>query len=340
MLRRIEVLLLGLGIAGTLVAVAGADAPSYVWHLTPTGATARLRGLTAVNERVAWASGSQGTVLRTLDRGATWQQVGPPGTSNLQFRDNQAFDADHAVILSIGNGSDSRIYVTSDGGATWELAFVNADPDAFYDCMTFFDRKRGLALSDPPPGGGKFRILATDDGGHSWHLVDPAGMPPALLGEAGFAASGQCITSKAHTAWFGTGGGTVARVFRSDDRGKTWTVSATPIRSGPTAGIFSLAFRDEHHGLAVGGDFTAPLASPDNFAETSDSGRSWRLVPAAPPEYRSGSTWIHGQTAIAVGPTGSDVSQNGGTTWTRFDSGSFDTTDCAGPNACWASGEQ
>ena len=339
MLRRISVLSMGLAIAGTLVAIAGAGATSYSWHLTPTGSTARLRGLSAVSERIAWASGSQGTVLRTLDQGATWQSVGPPGTANLQFRDIQAFDENNAVILSIGPGTDSLVYVTSNGGATWALTFVNPDPNAFYDCMTFFDKKRGLALSDPPDGA-KFRILATDDGGRSWHVVDPAGMPPALPGEAGFAASGQCITSKGHTAWFGTGGGAAARVFRSDDRGLTWTVSTTPILSSPTAGIFSLAFRDENHGLAVGGDFLAPTASPDNFASTRDSGRSWTLIPGAPAEYRSGSTWVDGHTAIAVGPSGSDVSTDQGDTWTRFDGGSFDTTDCANPNACWASGEQ
>src|SRR3954447_12716273 len=319
MLRPISVLLTGAAVAGALVALAGAGAAAYAWHLTPTGSTARLRGLAAVSEKGAWASGSQGTVLRTLDRGATWQQVGPPGATGLQFRDIEAFDKNRAVILSIGPGDNSRIYVTSNGGATWDLAFVNPDPNAFYDCMTFFDKKRGLALSDPPDGS-KFRILATEDGGHNWHVVDPAGMPPALPGEAGFAASGQCITSKGHTAWFGTGVSAAARVFRSDDRGKTWTVAATPVRSSPTAGIFSLAFRDERHGLAVGGDFLAPTASPDNFAATSDSGRSWALVPDAPPEYRSGSTWVHGQTAIAVGPTGSDVSGDGGSSWTRFDS--------------------
>jgi photosystem II stability/assembly factor-like uncharacterized protein len=339
MLRRISVLSMGLAIAGTLVVIAGAAAASYSWHLTPTGSTARLRGLSAVSERIAWASGSQGTVLRTLDQGATWQSVGPPGTANLQFRDIQAFDENNAVILSIGPGTDSRVYVTSNGGATWTLTFVNPDPNAFYDCMTFFDKKRGLALSDPPDGA-RFRILATDDGGRSWHVVDPAGMPPALPGEAGFAASGQCITSKGHTAWFGTGGGAAARVFRSSDRGLTWTVSTTPILSSPTAGIFSLAFRDENHGLAVGGDFLAPTASPDNFASTRDSGRNWALIPGPPAEYRSGSTWVDGHTAIAVGPSGSDVSTDQGDTWTRFDGGSFDTADCANPKACWASGEQ
>lgn len=338
MLRRISLLLALLSLAGAAVALASAGRSGYSWHDTPTGSAARLRGLSAVSARTAWASGSLGTVLRTVDRGATWQSVGPPGTESLQFRDIEAFDADHAVILSIGNGSDSRIYVTSDAGQHWTLGFVNDDPNAFYDCMTFFGHRRGLALSDPPDGN-KFRIISTSDGGRSWQVVDPSGMPAALAGEFAFAASGQCITSKhGRRAWFGTGGAAQARVFRSNDRGQTWEVSATPMASGPTSGIFALAFRDQQHGLAVGGDFLAPTASPDNFASTRNSGRSWQLVTSAPPEYRSGATWVNGHTVIAVGPSGSDVSTNAGRTWQRFDEGSLDTTDCAKAHGCWAAG--
>jgi photosystem II stability/assembly factor-like uncharacterized protein len=319
------------------VSLATAGRPGYAWQDTPTGSAARLRGLSAVSQTTAWVSGSLGTVLRTTDRGATWQQVGPPGTQDLQFRDIEAFDADHAVILSIGPGGDSRIYVTGDGGQTWALTFMNPDPNAFYDCMTFFDDRRGLALSDPPDGQ-HFRVIATEDGGLSWHLTG-AQMPTALPGEFAFAASGQCITSDhGHRAWFGTGGAAEARVFRSDDGGASWTVASTPIASGPTAGIFALAFRGQQHGLAVGGDFLAETASPDNFARTNDGGASWNLLPAAPPEYRSGATWVDGHTAIAVGPSGSDVSTDAGTTWQRFDDGSLDTVDCARPTACWASG--
>ena len=335
MLKRILLLAALCGLVG--VSLASAGTPGFAWHDTPTGSAARLRGLSAVSSTTAWASGSLGTVLRTTNRGATWQQVGPPGTQDLQFRDIEAFDADHAVILSIGSGSDSRIYVTADGGQTWALTFVNPDPNAFFDCMTFYDSRRGLALSDPPDGL-HFRVMATDDGGLSWHVTG-AQMPEALPGEFAFAASGQCITTDhGRRAWFGTGGAAQARVFRSDDGGASWSVAATPLNSGPTAGIFALAFRGQQHGLAVGGDFLAETASPDNFAGTADGGASWNLLPAAPPEYRSGATWLDGHTALSVGPSGSDVSTDAGATWQRFDDGSLDTVDCARPTACWASG--
>ena len=338
MRTRATVFLALLVVFGVFTASGAGGGRSYAWDLTPTGTNARLRGVSAISSNTAWTSGSLGTVLRTVNGGQTWQQVSPPGTATLQFRDIEAFDADHAAILSIGNGTDSRVYVTSDAGQHWTLTFTNGDPNAFYDCMTFFDSRRGLALSDPVDG--RFRIIATDDGGNSWHVVN-AQMPAALPGEFAFAASGEClVTDHGRRAWFGTGGAAQARVFRSDDGGTTWQVSATPIHSGPSAGIFALAFRGQQHGFAVGGDFATPTVAPDALALTADGGSSWQLVSDAPNEYRSGAAWVTGSDAVVVGPTGSDVSTDGGGSWERFDNGSFDTVDCAGKNACWASGEQ
>ena len=328
-----------LAVAATSLAFKSTSPPGnreFAWQLTPTGSSARLRGLSVVSSSVVWASGSMGTVLRTVNGGATWQSVGPPGTSTLQFRDIEAFDANTALILSIGTGTDSRIYRTTDGGQTWTLVFVNAEPTAFYDCMAFFDNHRGLALSDPVDG--RFRILSTSNGGRTWHIVN-ADMPPALPAEFAFAASGQCITTAGgRDAFFGTGGDAVARVFRSGDRGRSWQVSNTPVRSGPSAGIFALAFRDPRHGLAAGGDFLLPDASPDAHALTADGGVTWHLIPGAPDEYRSGAHWVNGRVAIIVGPSGSDISADGGHTWRGFDEGTFDTVDCAGGWVCWASG--
>jgi photosystem II stability/assembly factor-like uncharacterized protein len=314
----------------------------FSWHDTPTGTTASLRGLSAVSTHTAWASGATATgptILRTTDRGATWQDVTPAGSpATLQFRDIEAFGPNKAVAMSAGTGTDSRIYRTTNGGATWTLTFQNEDPNAFYDCMTFFDHRRGIALSDPPDGM-KFRILRTSDGGQTWSVDNTDGMPPALTGEFAFAASGQCITSwGSHHAWFGTGGADEARVFRSTDRGRTWRVSSTPMLNGPTAGVFALAFLTPWLGIATGGDFLLPDASPDSFARTLTGGRTWHLLTGAPDHYRSGAHWVNFHTVIAVGPSGSDVSTNWGQTWTRFDDGSLHTIDCAHPHACWASG--
>jgi photosystem II stability/assembly factor-like uncharacterized protein len=329
----------GVALAAALTVVpTGSGHPlhhSPAWQLSPTGVDSRLRGLSPVSARVAWASGSGGVVLRTVDGGRNWQQVGPPGTADLQFRDIEAFDAEHATILAIGEGEASRIYRTSDGGAHWTLAFQNEDPAAFYDCMAFFDSRRGLALSDPV--GGKFRILATRDGGRSWQVLPSDGMPPALDGEAGFAASGTCLVTAGPDAYFASGG-PAARVFRSGDGGRTWRVTATTVKASASAGIFSLAFRDPRHGLAIGGDYLVPDSATDNLALTRDGGRTWQ--PATGPDgYRSGAAWLAGRVALAVGPSGSDISYDGGRTWTGFDTGSFDSVQCTRDGACWSSGE-
>jgi photosystem II stability/assembly factor-like uncharacterized protein len=144
---------------GGRVTATGREA-EFSWQLTPTGTDARLRGLDVVGRSVVWVSGSEGTVLRTLDGGETWEDVSPPGTEELEFRDVEAFDHNTATILSVGTGGDSRIYRTGDGGAMRTLTFLNSDENAFYDCMDFFNRRHGWALSDPVDG--KFRILCDE----------------------------------------------------------------------------------------------------------------------------------------------------------------------------------
>ena len=348
MAKRIVLLTAVLSLIATSMAFASGGSRDYGWQVTPTptDTTARFRGASAVSQDVAWVSGWQGTgpalagkVLRTTDRGATWQSVGPPSAVGLQFRDIEAFDANTAVIMSIGNTPDAfGMYRTSDGGQTWTQTFQNTEPTAFYDCMAFFDRHRGLAFSDPI--NGRFRIIATNDGGRSWHIVN-ADIPPALPGEFAFAASGQCLTTAGgRDAWIGTGGDVVSRVFHTSDRGQTWTVATTPIRSTPSGGISALAFRDPRHGIAVGGDFDPTAPSFDTLALSNDGGASWPLNTNAPDELRSGADWVTGTDAIIVGPTGSDASFDQGRTWHRFDSGSFDVVDCANGFACWAAGAQ
>jgi photosystem II stability/assembly factor-like uncharacterized protein len=340
MKRAFAVVVLVLVLASILVAPA-AEATTPSWRLTPTGTDAQLRGLSVVSGRVAWASGAKGTVLRTVDGGASWASVGPPDTAALDFRDIEAFDADTAVALSIGEGEASRIYRTEDGGATWTEAFHNTEPAAFYNCVAFFDAKHGLVVGDPV--GGKFQLLSTSDGGRSWELLPGDGMPPALDGEYGFSASGQCITVAGRSdAWLATGGSTTARVLHSADRGRTWTASDTPLAGSESAGVFAVAFRSTRHGVAIGGDYANPTNGADVLALTRDGGTTWRAPADAPDGYRSAVTYFPylPTMLLAVGPTGSDLSLDGGNRWWQFDTGSFDSVDCGRDGACWASGEK
>jgi len=308
------------------------------WVPVNTGSDQQYRGLDAVNRRVAWVGGSDGEVLRTTNGGKTWKDVSPDDTTGLLFRDAEAHDARHASVMAIGEGDASRIYTTDNGGKTWDLAFVNDEPTAFYDCMDFYPGgKRGLAMSDPVDG--KLRILATYDGGHSWEVLPDDGMPDAVTGEFGFAASGTCLVIEGRDAWLASGGG-ASRVFHSRDGGFNWTVADSTIPADPAGGgVFSLAFRNSHVGLAVGGDFNAPDNGVDMSSRTRDGGATW-TAGGDLAGYRSGVDWLSRwlPVAIAVGPTGSDISYDGGRNWSAFDDTAYDAVVCTGDFACWASG--
>jgi photosystem II stability/assembly factor-like uncharacterized protein len=296
-----------------------------------------------VDIRVVWASGTQGTVLRTIDGGRTWQPRPIPGAAELDFRDIHAVDDRTAYALSIGEGEKSRIYKTGDGGATWTLQYTNRDPKGFLDAIAFTDAEHGLALGDPV--GGRFMVLTTADGGKTWNPVAPEGMPAAWPGEGAFAASGTCLVvgGDGH-AWFGTGGAKMSRVFRSTDRGRTWTVHESPIPAGaPSSGIFSLGFHDNDRGIAVGGDYKEPDQSRQVVALTSDGGRTWRRPAGRGPSgYRSAVAFLpgtQGRSLVAVGPSGTDYSIDGGESWRRLGTTGFHAVGFAGPTAGWASGD-
>ncbi len=282
-------------------------------------------------------------MLRTTDGGRRWQAVSIPGASALDLRDVHAVDDRTAHALSIGEGEKSRIYKTTDGGKTWTLPYTNRDPKGFLDAIAFWDAGHGLALGDPVEG--RFRILTTEDGGKTWTPIAPEGMPPAWPGEGAFAASGTCLVVAGEgRAWFGTGGARASRVFRSADGGRTWTAHETPIRAGtPSAGIFSLAFHDADHGIAAGGDYKEPGRAGQVVALTSDGGRTWRRPAGREPGgYRSAVAIMPGtggRKLVAVGPTGTDASPDGGESWRRLDTTGFHAVAFAGPTAGWAVGE-
>lgn len=308
-----------------------------------SGVNVRLRGVSAVSDQVAWASGAGSTILRTADGGATWQRLPSPTTDRLDFRDIDAVDERTAYVLSIGSGAASRIYKTVDAGATWTQQFINQDPDAFFDAMAFWNAGHGIAVSDSVAG--RFVIITTENGGRTWTPVPADRLPAALPNEGAFAASGTNVTVVGTDhVWFGTGAAAKARVLRSTDRGKTWQIAETPLAAGQSAGIYSIAFRDAMHGVIVGGDYAKEADAIDNVAVTADGGATWtRVRERALTGFRSVVAYRPGTTAtfIAIGPLGSDITTDDGRTWAPVEGPGFDTFSFAvGGRVGWAAGSQ
>ncbi len=309
------------------------------WSLQTSGVTARLRGVSAVNDRVVWASGSGSTVLRTEDGGASWKKI-TVTSDTLDFRDTDAIDEKTAYVLSIGNGDASRIYKTVDRGMTWTQQFRNDDAKAFLDAMSFWDANHGIVIGDSIDR--QFYVLITSNGGKEWTRVPVDKLPPALVNEGAFAASGTNIAVYGKRyAWIGLGSAGRARVLRTTDGGKTWKVFETPLKSNQSAGIFSIAFRDERHGIVVGGDYQKEMDASDNVAVTNDGGATWTLMKGLS-GFRSVVAYMPGTaTLIALGPSGGDISRDDGQSWSAlpgpgFDSFSFPRRYSLG----WGSGAQ
>ncbi|HEX9894082.1 MAG TPA: hypothetical protein VGA78_09150 [Gemmatimonadales bacterium] len=276
----------------------------------------RFQAVSPVNPKVVWVSGTGGTWARTQDGGNSWLSGKVPGADSLEFRDVHAAGADTAWLLAAGEGDKSRIYRTTNGGATWSAQFLNTDKRAFFDCLAFWDPRRGLAISDAVEK--QFLLLRTEDGGATWNRV--TGLPPAAEGEGLFAASGTClIVLPEGRAWFGTGAARTARIGRSTDYGLTWSIAPTPIVQNTTSsGVTSVAFFDAQRGLSVGGDLNVTNEATVNVAISEDGGATWARGGALPfPGPAYGAAVVPGRrlTAVAVGPGGAAWTSDGGVSW-------------------------
>jgi photosystem II stability/assembly factor-like uncharacterized protein len=279
------------------------------WEKVAVPTTASLRGLSVVSAATVWASGTEGTVMRTEDGGKHWTVITVPGAEKLDFRGIQAFDGATALVISSGpaENGQAQIYRTSDGGASWKKVFEEKRKGAFFDAIRFWDRKHGMVLSDPVDG--RFVLFSTDDGGATWKQIPPLALPPALPNEGAFAASNSCLTVQGeNNAWFATGAAGVARIFRSNDRGRSWSAAETPMHPpNASSGIFSLVFPDAKHGLAVGGDYMHPESSElPNVMRSLDGGRTWQADPPTNPAgmYLSGVVRAGTNELVAVGIKG------------------------------------
>jgi hypothetical protein len=347
--------------AATLPAILAAQVKAPVstawdpWQEQHSTVTEPLRGIHAVGNGVAWASGAHGTVLRTEDSGFVWQRCTVPnGAAALDFRSVWAWDAQTAVVMSSGTGSQSRVYKTTDGCAHWKLLFTNTQEDGFFDTLAFSDDKNGFILGDPTGDGRhrRFVLLRTDDGGGKWVMVPSKDLATGSQKLGAFAASNQAMVltgpvlataeGPVFVPWFGTSGvsgGSGPFVYtgginctmgaaHSNPRSclnRDWSFQkqAVPLAGGSeSAGIFALGLRQDGqaggsmHAVAVGGDYTKPDTGAGTAAYRDAKTGTWTACPHLPHGYRSAVAWDANDNAwIAVGPNGSDVSYDDGHNW-------------------------
>jgi len=324
------------------------------WTIQDAHTTADLRGIHALGNGVAWASGTEGTVLRTTNDGKDWQRcTTPPDADHLDFRGIQAFDASIAIVMSIGKGPLSRLYKTIDACQTWKLLFTNPDPEGFWDTVRAVDDDVVEIVGDSVD-----RVLVSEKIGHivpvwrfnqgddpddraSDHFVELAADP----GEGAFAASNSilAIGSVPHRdpiwsyQWLATQTAEHSYIHReATEQTPTcepcrvgFVRTETPMSQGvATAGIFSLQFREDRYGVAVGGDYTKPNNAIRTAAYSDDTGANWTLAQTQPHGFRSAVAYDPTtKTWITVGPNGTDISTDDGRDWRPLRPSSTDAPD-------------
>jgi len=320
------------------------------WQLLPTPTTADLRGIDNVGNGIVWASGTNGTVLRSTDDGAHWQTCPiPPAADQLDFRGIQAFDATTAIVMSSGPGDQSRLYKTTDACQTWKLLFTNPDKEGFWDAIKFRDSNYGVLLGDPVSG--KFYARETLDGGLHWRRFIYDDMLDTISPSAGiFAASNSSLVIPvgSRVIFAVANIQNASAIFEADfapypchnavnqpvkNCGMSFQWGAfgdLPLsRTNGSSGVFSIAAKQKTSNgpirlIAVGGDYKKP-DSPgsaaycvQNITDKSEGTDEWPWRPAQTPPHGYRSAVAYSPTTktwITVGPNGTDISTDDGRNW-------------------------
>jgi photosystem II stability/assembly factor-like uncharacterized protein len=361
-------------IAASALAFAQSNPPAAppIWQMQDSGTTAGLRGIDSVDGTVAWASGTGGTVLKTLDGGAHWTQCATPDAAKdgatLDFRGVQAWNAMRAVVLASGPGDKSRLYKTTDGCGTWNLILRNSEKDGFWDSI-YFDltaggtgrRSTGFILGDPVSG--HFLLLESRDFGLEWVKQRGIGLEADQANQGAFAASNSSFFDPGWAPVFGSGGTAGAFVYRRvkssvcvdecdpgnmnlDGKDDRWERVPVPLgKNSQSSGVFAIrqkvriAYNPPFEVLpliAVGGDYTKPNESTGTAAWSADGGEHWTASITPPHGYRSAVQWSETlKLWITVGTNGSDISRDDGKTWQPLDDGNWNALSLpfvVGPN--------
>jgi photosystem II stability/assembly factor-like uncharacterized protein len=326
----------------SLVVFGATGLGAQVWEVVTSGADSNLRAISAssldgtdLGKPVVWAVGSNGTVLVSQGEGKRWKRLTVNGGEQLDFRGIVAFDGSTAYLMASGQGEKSRIYKTSNGGASWELQYSDPRKEFFLDAITCLSEKVCYALGDPIEG--KFVVLRTLDG-RRWEALPALGLPPALAKEGAFAAGNSCLAIDRDSGIYFVTGGPAARVFHSADAGRTWKTAEVPLAKGnESSGAFSVAVDDKTI-VVVGGNYREPGNSDSAAAYSQDGGAAWRAAEGRASGFRSAVAMFERGSYVAVGTDGTDISTDSGAHWKHADSVSLNALTPYGMHGMWGAG--
>ena len=303
------------------------------WITQSTGfaSVSAIASVSTVNSTTAWALAVDPTgttpvqdFTRTID-GAAWTMGtvattgGPNKAAGLDAANIFALDANTAWVSMFDNGGTlgGGIFKTTNGGATWakQTSASFAAPMGTPNFVYFFDANNGVCMGDSNTGS--WEIYTTINGGTNWARVSSLNIPANLIGEIGntntYAASGSSI-------WFGTSSG---RIYRSTNKGLTWSVSATPYSLNST--VSAISFKDLNNGLAIADNGT----TNSGIITTTDGGASWTMKNSGITgglNIKTGIAFLPGSTGTYIitgdggaGNDGSAYSLDNGLTWTNID---------------------
>lgn len=301
------------------------------WTAKATTFATTSRGIdhiSIVDDNVIWAKAYDGSsntpasvreFTRSVDGGNTWTS----GSINLGLSQTLLnVSSIHGVSSTtawVTAYSDSPstvlggVWKTTNSGVTWTkqtTALFNNTLDSFPNLVYFWDANNGICQGDPV--GGYFELYSTTNGGTTWTRVPSASIPAPLAGEYGYVHNYDVI---GNTMWFGTNKG---RIFKSTDKGLTWTVSQSPLSDfGGALTSGSYSFKDESNGLLIQSGATPVLY------KTVNGGTTWTLASFTGVMGGNDIAYVPGtNTAVTVGTAADDssftsYSTNSGLTWTQ-----------------------
>lgn len=239
-----------------------------------TNTDALIIGLQSFNDSIVWASGTYSTLLKSTNAGDDWQVFTYPEIDSLQFRDVHPISDKEAIVLSAGEGRLSQIFYFHEVTG-WRKVFQMENDKGFIDAVQFWENGQGLVYGDATDS--LAYILKTAEFGRSWTRIPTA--PLANDGEGGFASSGSNIlTGEEGKAWIATGANGSARVFYTEDYGRSWEVKSTPMMTGEFAGLTAIKKSNDKLWI-TGGDLGISDKQLENVYYSEDNGENWKALP-------------------------------------------------------------